>query len=309
LAFAVGFAFTLTASAFTAGCGGREAPIEAPAPPPKARNAAEIAWDIVHAQVGAMIYVERVRGRPIAEKIASLELFRPFLEGTGIQPEVALDRAFVAAPATNRADEAIVVAEHRLSKDRVIAAIDHLFAAHRLDGAWLDAGGAVPMARVTVRGHTRVLALIEPNFVILLPEAHALEATRFINTGGFPDPAGPEAVLARAMDPSRTVVGPRVPAFPPTLQSAVATITLTDDGGADVAVDAPSQSPEQAAADAAALTQSVDEATSIKVAIVRFRVFKPIPFYAEGDRVASKVHLTSSEIDTLFGVVSTILPR
>lgn len=311
-AVAVALALALPTGALASGCGGAQTtPSEAPPPPPppKPRNAADIAWDIVHAQVGAMIYVERMRGRPISEKLGSLDLFRPFLEGTGMRPEVDVDRAFIAAPSTHQPGESIIVAEHRLSNDRIKLAIEFLFATKRLEGSFLDTGGSVPMARVTSRGQTKVLALIEPNFVILLPEAHAPEAARFVGTGGFPDPTGKEAFSARAIDPSNTLSGPRLPTIPPTIKSVVASISLTDDGGADVVTTAPSSSAEQATADAAAISQSVEAAMSIKVAFMRFQLFRAIPFNAEGDQVKANLHLTAGEIDSIFGALAAILPR
>jgi hypothetical protein len=311
-AVAVALALALPLGALASGCGATQTtPSEAPPPPPppKPRNAADIAWDIVHAQVGAMIYVERMRGRPIAEKLGALDLFRPFLEGTGMRPEVDVDRAFIAAPSTHQPGDSIIVAEHRLSNDRIKRAVEFLFETRRLEGSFLDTGGSVPMARVTARGQTKVLALIEPNFVILLPEAHAPEATRFVGTGGFPDPTGKEAFVARAIDPSNTLRGPRLPTIPPTIKSAVTSITLTDNGGADVVATAPSTSAEQATADAAALSQSVEAAMSIKLAFVRIQLFRAIPFNAEGDQVKARVHLTADEIDSLFGALSVVLPR
>jgi hypothetical protein len=308
LSLALALTLAAATGALSSGCGARETPVEAPAPPPRARNGGEIAWDIVHARVGAMLYVDRIRNHPIAAKIQSLGLFEAFLEGTGLRLEADLERAFIAAPATDRGDASILVAEHRITNDRVRAAVDTLLAAHRIEGGWID-GASIPMARLTARGQTKVLALIEPNFIVLLPEEHAAEASRFMGTGGFPDPTGPEALTARAIDPARTVRVPRVPPFPPTLQSAAATVVLGADGGADIALEAPSQSPEQAVADAGELTQSVDAATSIKVAFVRVRVFKPIPFFAEGDRVKANLHLTAGEIDTLFGALGSLIPR
>src|SRR5262245_11086193 len=141
-AFLVAFTLALPVGALASGCGSADKHVEALPPPPKARNAAEIAWDIVHARVGAMIYVEQIRGRPIAARIESLELFRPFLEGSGLRPEADIDRAFVAAPATNRADESIIVVEHRLSNARLKAALELLFAQRRLEGSFLDTGGS-----------------------------------------------------------------------------------------------------------------------------------------------------------------------
>jgi hypothetical protein len=300
----------LALASVTLGCGAAPmaAPDSAPLPPPKARNAATIAWDIVHAKVGALTYVERVRGRPIAAKIQSLDLVRPYLEGTGLDPERDIDRAFVAAPATDRADEAIVVAQHHLSSDQIRLALQAMIATGRVSGEWI-AGAAVPEARVTARGQTRILAVIDPDILVLLPEAHALEAGRFIGTGGFPEPEGPGAVFARALDPANTVRGPRIPQVPASISSLQATITFGDDGGAIIALEGPSASPEQAAADALSLTRAVDDATSVRVAFIRVRVFKPIRFFAEAERVKADVRLTAAEIDTLLGAAAAFIPR
>ncbi len=302
--------FALALAIAPLGCGAAPvaAPEVAPEPPPKARNAATIAWDIVHAKVGALTYVERVRGRPIAAKIQSLDLVRPYLEGTGINPERDLDRAFVAAPATDRADEAIVVAQHHLSSAQIRLALESMMASGRVTSEWIQ-GAPVPEARVTARGQTRILAIIDPDILVLLPEAHALEVGRFIGTGGFPEPEGPGAVFARAIDPANSVRAPRVPQVPATISSLQATITLGDDGGATIALEGPSASPEQAQADALALTRAVDDATSVRVAFIRVRVFKPIRFFAEAERVKADVRLTAGEIDTLLGALAAFVPR
>ncbi len=301
--------FTLSLAATALGCGAASPPPpEVAAPAPKARNAATIAWDIVHARVGALTYVERVRGRPIAARIQSLDLFRPYLEGTGIDPERDLDRAFVAAPATDRGDESIVVAQHHLSSDKIQAALGAMITSGRVSGEWIQ-GAAVPQARVTARGQTRILAIIEPDILVLLPESHALEAGRFIGTGGFPEPEGPGAVFASAIDPASSVRGQRVPAIPASISSLRAIVTLAADGSATIAVEGPSASPEQAIVDAAALSRSVDDATSVRVAFIRVRVFKQIRFFAEAESVKTNVHLSAGEIDTLVGAAAAFIPK
>ncbi len=305
--FIVAFTLCLAAAPLACGAAIQPPPGEA-APPPKERNAATIAWDIVHAKVGALTYVERVRGRPIAARIQSLDLFRPYLDGTGLDPERDLDRAFVAAPATDRADESIVVAQHHLSSDQIRLALGAMITSGRVAGEWIP-GAPVPEARVTARGQTRILAIIEPDILVLLPEAHAIEAGRFTGTGGFPDPEGPGAVFATAIDPATSVRGNRVPAIPPSIQSLRAIVTLGDDGGAAIAIEGPSASPEQAVADAAALTRSIDDATSVRVVFVRVRLFKPIRFFAEMGNVKADVHLTAGEIDTLVGAASAFIPK
>lgn len=291
------------------GCGAGAPTPEVPAaPPPKPRNAATLAWEIVHAKVGALTYVERVRGRPIAAKLQSLDLIRPYLDGTGLDPIRDLDRAFVAAPATDRQDESIVVAQHHLSTDQIRLALQAMMASGRVTGEWI-AGSPVPEARVTARGQTRILAVIDPDILVLLPESHLLDVGRFVGTGGFPEPEGAGAIFASATDPASTVRGPRIPPIPRSISSLQATVTFGDDGGASIALDGPSASPEQAAADADALTRAIDDATSVRVAFFRVRVFKPVRFFAAAERVKADVHLTAGEIDTLLGAAATFLPR
>jgi hypothetical protein len=202
----------------------------------------------------------------------------------------------------------VVVLQHSLPQDRVKSGLDAVIARSDPPGAWLK-GTRVPTARVTLRGHTRAVALIEPAFVVVLPESLAGEAARFIGTGGFPDPQGPEAVLATVLEPSRTLKGRRAPPIPDTISKAAAKVTLGDDGGADIAVDAQSTNETQAGLDAAALTEAIDDATSVRVAILKVRLFKPVVFRADGAQVKTDVHLTAGEIDQLFSFASALIPR
>ena len=48
---------------------------------------------------------------------------------------VDVSRAFVAAPVTDRGDEAIVVAQHHLPKARILAALGARIAAGRIESA------------------------------------------------------------------------------------------------------------------------------------------------------------------------------
>jgi hypothetical protein len=170
-------------------------------------------------------------------------------------------------------------------------------------------GIGVPAVQVTLRGHALVVATVEPSFLVVLPEAKGREAKRFIGTGGFADPTGPEAAIATAIDPARTLAAPHAPRVPATVSSLKALVTLAADGGADLAIDGPSTSAEQAQADADELTDAIERATTIRVAILKVRVFDPIKFGAEGDRVKAKRHVSPEEVDRLFGLLSALIPR
>jgi hypothetical protein len=78
-----------------------------------------------------------------------------------------------------------------------------------------------------------------------------------------------------------------------------AKVHLAKDGGLDVAMVGQSASPEQATADAAELTDSIERATTIKIAILKIRVMSPIVFRGEADHVKGTLHLTPAEIDQL----------
>lgn len=295
---------------FALSCGGgapkpAEAPEEAP---PKPRNAAAIAQSIAGGKVSVLVYADRGRGHPITAKLAALDLWGPVLEGTGIDPQKDLTRAFVTAPGVRNEREAVVVLEHTLAPEKLKAGLDALVARSEPPGAPVD-GAGVPAVRVTVRGRTRVVATIEPSWLVVLPEGKAREAGRFVGTGGFPDPAGPEAAVASAVEPARTLAAPNAPRVPATVSSMQALFTLAPDGGADLAIDGASTGPDQARQDAEELSDAVDRATTLRVAIVKIRVFDPIKFVAEGDRVKAKRHVSPEEVDRLFGLLSAVIPR
>ncbi|MBI4701405.1 MAG: hypothetical protein HY744_09635 [Deltaproteobacteria bacterium] len=299
----------LLLGALALACGGGALPAPPAPPPPKPRNAADIARDIVGGRVSALVHVGRLRGHALAARLAALDPWGPVLDGTGIDPQRDFERAFVTAPDTEHEDDMAFVAEHTLGEARARAAVDALVARSSPPGAWLE-GLGVSAARVTVRGRTRVVALVEPNVLVVLPDRYARHAARFAGTAGCPLPTGVEAVLATADDPSRTLRGPGVPELPPTLLRAEATLVPAADGGADLHVEAPSSSPEQAGADAATLTDRGEKLTSIDVvSLLKLRLFEPVVFRAQGTTVTADRHLTPNELDRIESIVRALLPK
>jgi hypothetical protein len=293
----IGFVVLLVGSA----CGGGTPAPEGP-PPPKPRDATEIAVKLVGGKVTLLAWPAKVRGTPLAHKLAALEPLRPLLDGTGLDAERDVDRAFATMPAV-RAAERVLGFEHALPEARVRAAVDVLVAKSKPSGAWVD-GLGVPAALVTVHGERAVVALPTPTLVVVLPEARAKDAARFAQSGGVPDPEGGEAAVATAIDPATTLQAPHAPAVPRSIAAARAVITPGKDGGADVAFDAQSASAQQAVVDAGSLTRSVDDATTLRVSILTVRVMAPVTFRAEGDHVKSDVHLAPADVDRLLGLAS-----
>lgn len=297
---AIGIALLLGLSAAglgATGCAGKQ-PIQAQAPKPKPRNADRLAVELSGAKLTSMLRMERLRGHALAPKLAALDDVRELLEGTGVDPVRDFERVFVASSGIHHDDKAVIVAEHKLSEDKLKAAMDALVARSQPSGAWVKDAG-VPAAKVTLRGYPRVIAAVAPSFVVVVPEALAGELRRFEGTGGFPEQDGTATVITDVIEPAVTLRAPHAPRIPDTIKSARIAIELSSDGGADVAADAQSASPEQAIEDARSLTEAIERATTVKVAFVRVRFFQPSPFAAEGDRLKARMHLSEGELNTL----------
>lgn len=300
------------------GCGGAptseaaaKTPAEVVAPPPpapKPRNAHLLAQAISGGKTSAILYVDRVRSHPAGAKIAALPAFRDLFDGTGVDPLRDLERAFVTATATNDESHVIAVGEHNFDAPRLEAAMAELFERSDPPGVWIDNLG-VRAAKVTIKGRTRIVALPTDKLLVVLPEAHGPQAAGFVESGGLPDPTGPEALIAMALEPHKTVKVPRKVAIPETIQRGEARLVLEPSGGATLKADCVSTDPEQAKKDAAEMTERVESATTVKVSVVKMRVFKPIEFVAVGSNVTSTVELSKDEVERLLGLAAAFVPR
>lgn len=305
-------AFVVVALALV-GCGGASPDVVSPddsarvepvvvEPPPRARDTAERAAAIVGAKVRVVVHVDRLKDHPLAPRLVSMKAWGGIFEATGIDPLEDVDRAFVAAKNARDQRAVIAVAEHHVDEQRMKAAIDQLVAESGADGRLLPELGVLA-AKVNVRGRQSVVLAVTPTLLVVTSDDFAQAATTLASTGGLPEPTGPEAALAHVDRPSDTLKAPRAPRIPKTIHRADATVTMAPDGGADVVIVGQSTDAAQAVIDAKALTEEIDRATTVKVAIVKIRAFDPVKFAATEDRVEGRRHVSSSELNTLLGFV------
>jgi len=278
------------------------------APPPKPKNAIEIARSIVNARVGLMVWAEKLHGQPVETRLHALNPLRPMLEGSGIDVARDVVAAYVASTGVTSSDVAVAIVQHKVDPTRLQTGLETVMARSVPRGEWI-AGASVPSARVTVRGQTRVVAVVDPEFLAVLPEGIADQASRFVGTGGFVEPLAQDVAVGTALDPSRSLSAAHAPPIPPTIRSTEAHVWLASDQGLDIHAVGESSDPMQASADAAALSQAVDNATSINLGILKVRLFQEIKFHSEGQQVKSHVHLTPSEIDRLATLAESFLPH
>lgn len=290
------------------GCGSATGPAptidstgEAPAPKP--RDADEIARSIVGGTLGVYVFVDRLRQHPIGPQLAELGLWQEVFEGTGIDPLQDLQRTFVTAKSTRAGEPVVVVGEHELPRDRIRKALDVLIVRGDPPGSWLPEA-PVPAARIHVRGERMVVALVADHVLVVIAEAKAAELDRFLGTGGLPAPAADEAVVATAVEPARNIHGAPF-RIPSTIGFARGVVTPTDDGGADLYVEGQSTSEQQAKDDAEDLSGSLAEVTTVKIAVVKIKLFEPVEFRAEKKIVKGERHLTAAEIQRLLTLIGS----
>jgi hypothetical protein len=289
-----------------AACGGDTPDPAVPETPDSSRNAHVLAAQAVRARVHALIFMDRVRAHALAPRLASLDAFSEAFQGTDIEPVRDVDRVFIAARSARADDSAIAVAEHRLEPQRVETAMQRLIDLSGGDGRWLD-DYPFRAARVIVRQRKTAILAVTPTLLVVTSPTFAKPAARLRESGGLPEPKGPEAIDAHADQPHTSLKLRGVPRVPPTVEEIDATIVLQADGSADLSIDGASKSEVSAQADAAKLTEDIEKASYVDVWFAKARMFDPVVFKAEGNMVRARRHVTQQELDMLTSLAAMML--
>jgi len=283
--------------------------VSADAKPPPA-DAGKIAISLLPAKVYAMARLDGIANHAAGVRITRMATVDWGLESVGLDPLTDFSAAIVASSGLSNQDSYVVVARTNPPTERRKSAVDTMIARSQPTGRWLD-GTSVPTARVLLRSEEQVVVLAEPDLLVVMSGNLVGKADAFAGPLVLPPHEGPPTIAVRIDDPSNTLrdLGAFPIQIPTTLSWVVLGVDLRPDGGADIQIESQSASPEQANADAATLTQAVDDATSVKVSIVRVRMFRPVVFRAEGDRVKTNVTLSAAEVDMLLSFAEAQWPR
>lgn len=289
------------------GCGGAAPEAQAPeaaAAPAKAKDAPLIAQSLVGGRLSALVFVDRVRGRPVAEQLLALGPVREVLAGSQLEPMRDLDRVFVTGPSAAE-QRAVVFAEHNVPSDRIPELVSEMVAKSEPKGEVIEAGPHWKV-RVERRGRKALVAFYEPNFVVVVPPDLADRVDAFAATGGLPGPTGEEAAKFAVAEPAASLRARGVPRIPESVSALGGDVFLPADGRVEVAVVGQS-TPERAPSDARYLTDAIDDATSVSLGFVKVRAFRPVVFAPEGDRVTTRLQLSPDEVGQLLSLASTFI--
>jgi hypothetical protein len=271
------------------------------------RDAHALAAKVVSARVTMIIYMDRVRKHPVAPRIAALDAIGEAFEGTDIKPIDDVERAVLAAKTARAQEDAIAVAEHQLTEERIKTAMTQMIAQSGDEGRWLT-GYPFPAAKVVVKKRNTVVMAVTPTLLVVTSPKHAKRAATLQNSGGIPDPTNEAAIVADANQPSSSLKAPGVPPVPKTVSHLYADLTLREaDGSADLVIDGKSTDEAQAQADAQQLTADIEKAATVKVALFKFQAFEPFEFTPDGNMVRARRRVSQKELDSLLMLAAMML--
>jgi hypothetical protein len=253
-----------------------------------------------------VVHLDRWRGHPLAPRLFAL--VPTLVPALATLPLAALekdvDRIYFAMAGARDEDRSVAVVEHRIAEDRLRGLVDELRRRSEPPGVWLKDRPAT--AELTVRGRRLVVALAREGLVVLAGRKLADELAAFEASAGLPAPSDDDALVIEADKPSEVLRGRGAPRLPPTLAWARLAARPTEGGGVRGRFEARSSDEAQARRDAEALSRTMESASTLKISVLRVRLFEPVRFRAEGDRVRAERELDRAELERLLGAAAML---
>lgn len=265
-------------------------PLPPPAPRPAPEvpvSAAELARGTMRAKVGALLHVERLRAILAASATERLGDWGEIARDLGLDPMRDVRRVFVTST-------------HALG-DRSAIVIDADAAPSFLRAKLAAASGQAlvgtpPRATLRLADGTQVTVAIG-DLIVAVPSWDESALDAFAAPTRLPDPVGDEAASFFAFDLASTLG--TLPRWPSTMVAAQAFITLTPGGGGRIRFDGRSTSPEQARADAEALSAEARRLLTVDLKLFDLELLTPPAFSSEAEAVNMTTTLTPEELGWL----------
>lgn len=296
---------------------GKAAPASS-SPAAGARDDADlIAQEAVSARVTVTLHLDRLAPHRFARSLVRIGGLSEALSGTGVDPLRDVQRAFLAAHSSYLGDVAIVL-QHSADEGlvaRSLADLRRSFGAAR--GA---AGGALgrrldraarlfpdpsaypfPAAyrilhkKYSLAATPALIAAPHPGLLVVMPPERVGAVFRMAEVAGLPPPLSDEAMVVRAWDPRSSLQGG--PEWSRDVRYAEAVFAVDAAGGATLRFRALCASPAAARAQAHEMTEQLERAQTLPIG--GLRLFDPLSFRAESDRVTLRARLFAPDVDWL----------
>ncbi len=254
--------------------------------------------------VSLLIYTDRIRKHPLAQQfgpiLASVPQWDSFFAGTHIDPIQDTDRILLAGPQFRDSSRIVAVVQYNVPQSKVKAAVSALVTRSGSRGAWLDT--KVPAAKAYADRADRFFVFPSPKILAVVP-SDGLDQALKLKATTFPR-AKNEAVVFFLKTPRNAFRGLAV-RIPESIEWTRCSMTMSEDGGADVHIEAKDQDPASAMSTASTLSQELTRIAVIP--LINKRLLDPVTFRAEGNTVRADIHLSAAQLRTIFSLVAARL--
>ncbi|MDI1479013.1 hypothetical protein [Polyangium sp. y55x31] len=275
-----------------------------------AGSPAEIASKNPNVQV--LIAGDRIRkhelGTWFSRILVGIPQWQSFFKDTPIDPIRDLDHLLIAGPQFRDSRKVVAVMDFNVPEPKIRAAIETIVKRSDPPGRWLE-DAPVPAAIAKADKGERIFALVPgKRILVVLPADAKGELAKVKSTKGFNKSSGVGIALS-IVTPHRAFKG--LPfEIPDTFKWMRLSVTPTDDGGADVLLEAQDKDAALAQKHAGELGPIVEGFRKVEIPFLgRFEVLGPTPFVAEGDLVRATTHVTNKQLKYIMSAVEQQLAK
>ncbi|WP_437603425.1 hypothetical protein WMF28_17670 [Sorangium sp. So ce590] len=256
--------------------------------------------------VQVLIAGDRLRSHELGDWfgriLTTIPQWQSFFQDTTIDPIRDIDHLLIAGPQLRDSSKVVAVMDYRAPEAAMRAAVDVVV--QRSNGSWIE-DAPVPAARATADRSERIFAMV-PNrrLLVVLPAEEKDQLSKLKSMKGF-NKSSTAGIVISMLTPANAFRG--VQALPRSIAWMRLTVTPTRDGGADLAVTAGDESPEDALVHAQELTRILNAIRSINLGITTIDVVDEVTFNTDGKVIWSKLHVTNRQLKLIMGFVEQAL--
>ncbi|MRG90577.1 hypothetical protein [Polyangium spumosum] len=275
-----------------------------------AGSAANVAAKNPNVQV--LIAGDRIRkhelGTWFSRILVGIPQWQSFFKDTPIDPIRDLDHLLIAGPQFRDSRKVVAVMDFNVPEPKIRAAVDAIVKRSDPPGRWLE-DTPVPAAIAKADKGERIFALVPgKRMLVVLPADAKGELAKVKSTKGF-NKSSAVGIALSMVTPHRAFKG--LPfQIPDTFKWLRLSVTPTDDGGADVLLEALDKDAALAQKHADELGPIVEGFRKVEIPFIgRFEVLGPTPFTAEGDLVRATTHVTNKQLKYIMSAVEQQLAK
>jgi hypothetical protein len=247
----------------------------------------DAASELIEANVGALVHLDRVREHPTTFSIARLGGYEKLCEDAGLDPIFDVDRFFVAAVDLGSCRETIVL-RHHLSPARVDEVFERLAKNSKEPAAHITGLGTRAIA-VKTRERPQVVFAPRPDHLVLIPRDAVERAGAFMRALALPPPQKGEAWAGWGSDGGWPLLGKFVPGL---VIPSASIVTYLGERHV-MRARAHAVSPAAAKNNAAILQRMTDSV--LRMPLIGAMLLDPIDFHVDDGDVVTEISLRPAE--------------